>query len=183
MFLLKSSESYCFWYLLNNDNLKQKCTIFLERFYSFVWSIDFQVSLFLIGMIFKPKKEGNFCNSVRNVSLSNFFDVHCREVLVVASLSPKSNVELLLDFVQAGKVLIVLNWLVLVAKYFEVEKNWGDLCVSLCGELILCSFSTILPCLSNIMLTLLTESSLNISLLFRLKYAAILSLTYILDHE
>ena len=48
--------------------------------------------------------EGNFRNSVRKVSLSNSFDVHCREISIVVSLSPESNVELLLHLDNAGKV-------------------------------------------------------------------------------
>ena len=45
------------------------------------------------------------------------------------------------------------------------------------------SFSTSLPWLSNTMLNLLTKNSSHISLLFKLKYAAILLLSYIVDCE
>ena len=45
------------------------------------------------------------------------------------------------------------------------------------------SFSTSLPWLSNIMLNLLTKSALDILLLFKLKYATILLLSYIVDCE
>ena len=41
---------------------------------------------------------------MRNLSLSNSFDVLCREIPIVASLSPESNVELLLDLDNAGEV-------------------------------------------------------------------------------
>ena len=41
---------------------------------------------------------------MRNVSLSNSFDVLCREIPIVVSLSPESNVELLLDLGNAGEV-------------------------------------------------------------------------------
>ena len=54
--------------------------------------------------------------------------------------------------------------------------NLGDLCGLLCGEAVFWLFCTILPWLSNIMLNLLTKSSFDISLLFKLKYAAILLL-------
>ena len=54
--------------------------------------------------------ERNFRNSFRNVYLlSNSFDRHCIEVPIVASLSPESNVELLLDLDNAGDVLSYPN--------------------------------------------------------------------------
>ena len=54
---------------------------------------------------------------------------------------------------------------------------------SLCDEGIFWSFSTSLPLLSNIMLNLFTKSSSDISLLFKLKYAPVLLLSYIVDCE
>ena len=54
----------------------------------------------LVEMLFTQMK-GNFGNSVKNVSLSNSFDVHCREVPIVNSLSPEPNV---LDLDNAGEV-------------------------------------------------------------------------------
>ena len=51
------------------------------------------------------------------------------------------------------------------------------------GKVVLCSFSTTLPWLPSIMLNFLTKSSFDISLLFKLKYAAILLLSYIMDCE
>ena len=98
--------------------------------------------------------EGNFRNSVRNVSLSNYFDVHCREIPIVASLSPESNVELLLDLDNAGEVSSNPNLSLLFAITFCGETNPGDLSGSLLGEVILWSLSTSLPWLSNIMLNL-----------------------------
>ena len=44
------------------------------------------------------------------------------------------------------------------------EKNPGDLCGSLCGEVVLWSFSTSLSLLSNIMLNLLTKSNFTFKL-------------------
>ena len=103
--------------------------------------------------------EGKFRNSVRNISLPNSCDVHSSEVPIVASLSPESNAELLLDLDNAGEVSSSLNSPLL----FWGETNPGDLCGSLCGGVILWSLSTSLPCLSNIMLNLLN------SFLFKLK--------------
>ena len=51
------------------------------------------------------------------------------------------------------------------------STNPGDTCGSLCGEGVFWSFSTSLPWLSNIMLKLLSKSSFDISLLFKLNYA------------
>ena len=56
--------------------------------------------------------------------------------------------------------------------------NTGSICGLLCGEEIFWPFSTRLPWLTNIMLDWLTESSFDISLLFKLKYRAILGLSY-----
>ena len=53
---------------------------------------------------FLHQMDENLRNSARNVSLSNSFDVHWREVPIVASLSPESTVEVLLDFDNAGEV-------------------------------------------------------------------------------
>ena len=53
--------------------------------------------------------ERNFRNSFRNVYVSNSFDRHCKEVPIAASLSPESNVELLLDLDNAGDVLSYPN--------------------------------------------------------------------------
>ena len=117
--------------------------------------------------------EGNFRNSVRIVSLSNSFDVHCREIPIVASLSPESNVELLLDLDNAGEVSSNPNLPLLFAITFCGETNPGDLSGSLRGEVILWSLSTSLPWLSNIML----------NLSFKLKYATISLLNYIVDCE
>ena len=55
--------------------------------------------------------------------------------------------------------------------------------IHLCGEVVLWSFSISLPWLPNIMLNLLTWSSFDIPLLFKLKHAAILLLSYIVDRE
>ena len=115
--------------------------------------------------------EGNFRNSVRNVSLSNPFDVLCREVPIVASLPPESNVELLLDLDNAGEVSSNPSLPLLFAIAFCGETNAADLSGSLCGEVILWSLSTSPPWLSYIMF----------KLSFKLKYAAILLLNYIVD--
>ena len=64
--------------------------------------------------------------------------------------------------------------------YFPHRK---DLCGLLCGEAIPRSFSASLSWLHNIMINLLTKSTFNISLLFKLKYEAILLLSYIVDCE
>ena len=58
-----------------------------------------------------------------------------------------------------------------------------DLCGTLCGEGFFWSFSTSLPWLSNIMLNLLSKSSFDISLLFKLNHAVTLFLSYIVDCE
>ena len=106
--------------------------------------------------------EGNFHESVRNVSLSNSFDVHCREIPILASLSPESNVELLFDLDNAGEVSSNPNSSLLFAMAFCGETNPRDLSVSWFGEVILWSLSTSLPWLSNM---------LNLSI--KLNYAAI----------
>ena len=59
----------------------------------------------------------------------------------------------------------------------------GGLCGLFFGKKILRSFGISLPYLSNIMLNLLTKSSFGISLLFKLMYAAILLLSYIVNCE
>ena len=87
---------------------------------------------------------------MRNVSLSTSFDVHCRETPIVASLSPESNVELLLDLDNAIEVSSNPNSPLLFAIAFCGETNPGDLSDSLCREVILWSVSTSLPWLSNI---------------------------------
>ena len=87
---------------------------------------------------------------MRNVSLSTSFDVHCRETPIVASLSPESNVELLLDLDNAIEVASNPNSPLLFAIAFCGETNPGDLSDSLCREVILWSVSTSLPWLSNI---------------------------------
>ena len=61
--------------------------------------------------------------------------------------------------------------------------NTGSICGSLCGEESFWSFCTRLPWLSNIMLNWVTKSCFDISLLFKLKYPAILVLSYIVDCE
>ena len=88
--------------------------------------------------------EENCRNSVRNISLLNSFDVHCREKPIVASLSPESNEELLLNLDDAGEVPSSLNspLLFAIAIVFSGETNPGDLCGSLCGEVILWSLIT-----------------------------------------
>ena len=63
------------------------------------------------------------------------------------------------------------------------EQNPGDPCGSFCGEGVFWSFSTSVPWLSNIMLNLLSKSFFDISLLFKLNYAAILLLSFIVDCE
>ena len=74
---------------------------------------------------------------MRNVSLSNFFDAHCREIPTLASLSPESNVELLFDLDNAGKVSSNPNSPLLFAIPFCGETNPGDLSGSFCGKVIL----------------------------------------------
>ena len=64
---------------------------------------------------------------MRNVSLSTSFDVHCRETPIVASLSPESNVELLLDLDNAIEVSSNPNSPLLFAIAFCGETNPGDL--------------------------------------------------------
>ena len=176
VFLLKRTETLCIWckafsfIIFGNYRLK----IILNRNVTSLLKVAaylFQALTFtflcLQSGCFLHQKEGNFRNSVGNVSLSNSFDVHCRQIPILATLSPESNVELLFDLDKAGEVSSNPNSPLLFAIAFCGEMNPGDLSGSLCGEVILWSLSTSLPWLSKIML----------NLSFKLKYAAIISWT------
>ena len=64
------------------------------------------------------------------------------------------------------------------------NENFQNLeCLSLCGKMIIWSFITSLAWLFNIMSNSLTKSFFDILLLFKLKYTAVLLLSYLVNCE